>query len=207
MGRRLLALSEPRSENRARVILVIDNYDSFVWNLVQALRVLGHEARVERHDALTVEEALALEPERVVVSPGPRAPREAGISTALVRAAGERGVPVLGVCLGHQCVGEAFGGKVVRARRPLHGRASLVRHDGRGVYAGLPSPFQAARYHSLAVSTRRLPRALEPVAWADDGTLMGLRHRDLPVEGVQFHPESYLTEHGLRLLENFAGRR
>jgi anthranilate synthase/aminodeoxychorismate synthase-like glutamine amidotransferase len=185
------------------VILVIDNYDSFVWNLVQAIRALGHETRVERNDALTVEDALELRPERVVVSPGPRAPRDAGISSALVRAAGERGIPVLGVCLGHQCVGEAFGAKVVRARRPLHGRASEVRHDGRGIYRGLPSPFRAARYHSLAVSSRRLPRSLEPVAWADDGTLMGLRHRSVPVEGVQFHPESYLTEHGPRILENF----
>ncbi|MBI3725711.1 aminodeoxychorismate/anthranilate synthase component II [bacterium] len=187
------------------MILVIDNYDSFVWNLVQALRVLGHEVVVARNDALSVEEALALEPERIVISPGPRAPRDAGISTGLARAAGERGVPVLGVCLGHQCLGEAFGARVVRARRPLHGSASLIRHDGRGIFAGVPSPFLAARYHSLAVSESRLPRALVATAWADDGTLMGLRHRELPVHGVQFHPESYLTEHGERLLANFAG--
>lgn len=188
------------------MILVIDNYDSFVWNLVQGLRTLGHEVRVERNDTLGVLQALALRPERVVISPGPRAPRDAGVSTALVRAAGARGIPVLGVCLGHQCLGEAYGGRVVRARRPLHGRTSAIRHDGRGVYRGIPSPFRAARYHSLAVSERRLPPALEPTAWADDGTLMGLRHRDEPVEGVQFHPESYLTEHGQALLENFAGR-
>jgi anthranilate synthase component 2 len=187
------------------MILVIDNYDSFVWNLVQALRALGHLVVVRRNDSLGVAEALSLEPSRIVVSPGPRAPRDAGVSVALVRAAGERSIPVLGVCLGHQCIGEAFGGRVVRARRPLHGRASAIRHDGRGVYRGLPTPFAAARYHSLTVSTSRLPRALEPVAWADDDTLMGLRHRDLPVEGVQFHPESFLTEHGNRLLENFAG--
>jgi len=189
------------------VNLVIDNYDSFVWNLVQALRVLGHEVAVARNDALSVEEALALEPERIVISPGPRAPRDAGISTPLVRQAGERGIPVLGVCLGHQCVGEAFGARVVRARRPLHGRASLVRHDGRGVYEGLPSPFLAARYHSLAVSESRLPGVLVATAWADDGTLMGIRHRELPVEGVQFHPESYMTEHGARLLANFSASR
>jgi anthranilate synthase/aminodeoxychorismate synthase-like glutamine amidotransferase len=187
------------------MILVIDNYDSFVWNLVQGLRALGHEVKVARNDALRVEEALELAPERIVVSPGPRAPRDAGISTELVRRAGKRGVPVLGVCLGHQCVGEAYGGRVVRAARPLHGRTSAVRHDGRVLYASVPSPFRAARYHSLAVSIPRLPRALEPVAWADDGTLMGVRHRDEPVEGVQFHPESYMTEHGTRLLENFAG--
>jgi anthranilate synthase component 2/para-aminobenzoate synthetase component 2 len=188
------------------VILVLDNYDSFVWNLVQGLRSLGHEVIVRRNDRVSVRGAFDLEPAKIVVSPGPRAPRHAGIATALVREAGKRAIPVLGVCLGHQCLGEAYGGRVVRARRPLHGATSLVYHDGQGVYRGLSNPFRAARYHSLAVSTRRLPRVLEPVAWADDGTLMGLRHRDEPLEGVQFHPESFLTEEGMRLLENFAGR-
>jgi anthranilate synthase/aminodeoxychorismate synthase-like glutamine amidotransferase len=187
------------------VILVIDNYDSFVWNLVQGLRALRHEVAVYRNDALGVAEALALSPRRIVISPGPKAPRDAGISTALVAAAGRRGIPVLGVCLGHQCLGEAYGARVVRARRPLHGATSLVRHEGGELYRGIPTPFRAARYHSLAVSTRGLPRVLEPVAWADDGTLMGLRHRVEPVEGVQFHPESFLTEYGAKMLENFAG--
>jgi anthranilate synthase/aminodeoxychorismate synthase-like glutamine amidotransferase len=186
------------------VILVLDNYDSFVWNLVQAFRALGHEVEVARNDALTVEEALAREPSRIVISPGPRAPRDAGIAVALVRAAAERSIPLLGVCLGHQCIGEAFGGRVVQARSPLHGEASLVRHDGRGVFEGLPSPFLAGRYHSLAVS-KRLPRELEATAWSEDGMLMGVRHLRAPVEGVQFHPESFLTEHGGRLLANFAG--
>jgi anthranilate synthase component 2 len=188
------------------LILVIDNYDSFTWNLVQALRARGRSVEVHRNDALSVADALALGPERVVVSPGPRGPRDAGISLELVRAAAERGVPVLGVCLGHQCIAEAFGGRVVRARRPLHGAATPVRHDGEGIYRGVPSPFLGARYHSLAVSTSRLPRALRETAWTDDGTLMGIRHRDLPVEGVQFHPESFLTEHGARMLETFCGR-
>ena len=188
------------------MILVIDNYDSFTWNLVQALRARGRSVEVHRNDALSVADALALGPERVVVSPGPRGPRDAGISLPLARAAAERGIPVLGVCLGHQCIAEAFGGRVVRARRPLHGAATPVRHDGEGIYRGVPSPFLGARYHSLAVSTSRLPRALRETAWTDDGTLMGIRHRDLPVEGVQFHPESFLTEHGARMLETFCGR-
>jgi anthranilate synthase component 2/para-aminobenzoate synthetase component 2 len=189
------------------LILVIDNYDSFVFNLVQAFRSLGNDVVVRRNDAIRVGDAIALGPASIVVSPGPCGPDEAGISLALVRRAGERGIPVLGVCLGHQCVGQAFGGRVVRAARPLHGAATPVRHDGRGIYRGLRNPFQGARYHSLAVSRRRLPRSLVPTATTDDGTLMGLRHRDLPVDGVQFHPESFMTEDGLRLLANFAGAR
>jgi anthranilate synthase/aminodeoxychorismate synthase-like glutamine amidotransferase len=186
------------------MILVIDNYDSFVFNLVQALRALGHETLVRRNDALTVAEAFELEPEKIVISPGPKAPRDAGIAVSLVREAARRRVPLLGVCLGHQCIGEAFGGRIVRARSPLHGEASLVRHDGRTIFEGVPSPFAAARYHSLVVS-KKLPRALEATAWTEDGTLMGVRHRELPIEGVQFHPESFLTEHGARIVANFAG--
>jgi anthranilate synthase/aminodeoxychorismate synthase-like glutamine amidotransferase len=172
-------------------------------NLVQPLRARGLDVRVHRNDALTVDEALALAPSRIILSPGPNRPEQAGISVALVRAAAARAIPLLGVCLGHQAIGLAFGGRVVRARRPLHGRASAVTHDGQGVFRGLPSPFVAARYHSLCVSTRRLPRDLVPTAWADDGTLMGLRHRAAPIEGVQFHPESFLTPLGDRLLANF----
>jgi len=188
------------------VILVIDNYDSFVWNLVQILRALGHEVVVRRNDALGVAECFALGPERIVISPGPKGPRDAGVCLELVRGAAARGVPLLGVCLGHQCIGEAFGGRVVRARSPLHGEASPITHDGRELFDGIPSPFLAARYHSLAVS-KRLPRALEATAWAADGTLMGVRHRSAPIEGVQFHPESFLTENGARIIANFVRDR
>lgn len=184
------------------MILVLDNYDSFTWNLVQPLRAWGLSLEVVRNDALTLRAALALRPTRILLSPGPNRPEQAGISLALVRAAAARSIPLLGVCLGHQALGLALGGRVVRARRPLHGRASLVSHDGQGVFRGLPSPLPAARYHSLVVA-RRLPATLRATAWADDGTLMGIRHRSLPLEGVQFHPESHLTPHGERLLWNF----
>jgi anthranilate synthase component II len=184
-------------------LLVIDNYDSFTWNLVQPLLARGAEVVVARNDALTVADALALRPARVLLSPGPNRPEAAGICVELVRAAVERGLPLLGVCLGHQAIGVALGGRCVRARRPLHGRASRVTHDGAGVLRGVASPFAAARYHSLAVA-RRLPPDLLATAWADDGTLMGVRHRSAPVEGVQFHPESYLSGRaGQRILENF----
>ena len=182
---------------------MLDNYDSFTWNLVQPLRAWGFEVEVVRNDALPLAAALALRPERIVLSPGPNRPEQAGISVALVRAAARERIPLLGVCLGHQALGLALGGRVVRARRPLHGRASRVEHDGRGVFAGLPSPLVCGRYHSLAVSTR-LPAALEATAWAEDGTLMGIRHRALPLEGVQFHPESHLTPEGERMLWNFS---
>ena len=185
------------------MILVLDNYDSFTWNLVQPLRAWGLTVEVVRNDALTLRQALALRPARVLISPGPNRPEQAGISLELVRAALRLRLPLLGVCLGHQALGLALGARVVRARRPLHGRASPVHHDGQGVFCGLPSPLQAGRYHSLAVS-RRLPAALLASAWADDGTLMGIRHRTLPLEGVQFHPESHLTPLGERLLWNFA---
>lgn len=183
-------------------LLVVDNYDSFTMNLVQPLRAWGHEVVVRRNDALGVAEALALEPARVVLSPGPNRPEQAGVCVELVRAAAAIDLPVLGVCLGHQCLAAAWGGEVVEADRPLHGRATEVTHDGRGVFRGLPSPFPAARYHSLVVDPATLPAELEPTAWGD-GMLMGLRHRELPLEGVQFHPESYLTPLGERVLRNF----
>ena len=183
-------------------ILVIDNYDSFVFNLVQALGALHCEVLVRRNDALTVDEAIALRPEAIVISPGPCTPREAGISVDLVRAAAARGVPLLGVCLGHQAIGAAFGGRVIRAPRPVHGKTSVVRHDGRGVFAGIGEPLVAMRYHSLVVA-EPLPQELMATARTDTGELMGLRHRTLPIEGVQFHPESYLTHAGPALLANF----
>lgn len=184
-------------------LLVIDNYDSFTHNLVQPLLAWGLDVRVARNDALSLDDALALRPSRVLLSPGPNRPEAAGICVALVRAAAARGLPLLGVCLGHQAIGVAFGARCVRARRPLHGRTSRVAHDDDGVFRGLPSPLTAARYHSLCVSARRLPADLVATAWADDGTLMGLRHRSAPIEGVQFHPESFMTPDGERLLRNF----
>lgn len=183
-------------------ILVVDNYDSFTHNLVQPLLRVDHEVRVERNDALSVDEALAWQPERVLLSPGPKRPQDAGICLELVRACAARGIALLGVCLGHQALAEAFGARVERATRPLHGRSTPISHLGRGVLAGLPSPFPAARYHSLIV-VEPLPDCLEATAWSPEGELMALRHRRAPLEGVQFHPESYLTPHGARVLENF----
>jgi len=184
------------------MLLMIDNYDSFTYNLVQYLGELGCEVKVLRNDECSVDEAAALRPSHVVISPGPCTPNEAGISLALIgRLAGK--VPLLGVCLGHQSIGQAFGGKVVRARRVMHGKVSQVRHDGRGVFAGLPSPFTATRYHSLVVERASLPAELEITAESEDGEIMGLRHRSLPVQGVQFHPEAMLTEHGHAMLRNF----
>ena len=184
------------------MILVLDNYDSFTYNLVQYLGELGAEVQVVRNDELSVAQVEALAPERVVISPGPCTPDEAGISLELVsRLAGK--VPILGVCLGHQAIGQAFGGRVVRARQVMHGKVSRIRHDGRGVFAGIPDGFVATRYHSLAIERASLPAALEVSAQAEDGEIMGLRHAALAVEGVQFHPEALLTEHGRRMLENF----
>ena len=184
------------------MLLMIDNYDSFTYNLVQYLGELGADVRVVRNDAIALDDVAALAPARIVISPGPCTPTEAGISVPLIqRYAGE--IPILGVCLGHQSIGQAFGGTIVRARRVMHGKLSPVTHDGAGVFAGLPSPFQATRYHSLAIDAASLPAALAVTATTDDGEIMGVRHRELPVFGVQFHPEAILTEHGKRLLANF----
>ncbi len=189
------------------MLLMIDNYDSFTWNVVQYLGELQAEVRVIRNDELSVAEIRALQPERVVISPGPCTPAEAGVSVEVVRQmAGS--VPILGICLGHQSIGEAFGGRTVRARSVMHGKTSLIHHDGRGVFSDLPSPFTATRYHSLVVEQESLPDCLEVSAWTVDESgqvdeIMGLRHREICVEGVQFHPESILSEHGHALLRNF----
>jgi anthranilate synthase/aminodeoxychorismate synthase-like glutamine amidotransferase len=184
------------------MILVIDNYDSFTYNLVQYLGELGQDLRVFRNDKITVEEIAAMRPERIVISPGPCTPKEAGISKdTIARFAGE--IPILGVCLGHQCLGEVFGGDVVRAPRLMHGKTSLIHHDGRTIFAGLPNPFEATRYHSLIVKKETLPGCLEISAWTDQNEIMGLRHKECLVEGVQFHPESVLTVVGKDLLRNF----
>jgi anthranilate synthase/aminodeoxychorismate synthase-like glutamine amidotransferase len=184
------------------VIFVLDNYDSFTYNLVQYLGELGAELEVARNDALTVEDVERMRPERIVISPGPGNPDGAGISLALIRRLHET-TPILGVCLGHQAIGQAFGGTVSRARAQMHGKTSCIQHDGQGVFRGLPPGFEATRYHSLVVLEQGFPADLEISARAEDGEIMGLRHRRLPVEGVQFHPESILTTEGKRLLENF----
>lgn len=185
------------------MLLLIDNYDSFTWNLVHYLGELGAEVKVVRNDALQVQDALAMAPEAIVLSPGPCDPAQAGICLPLTRAASEAGVPLLGVCLGHQTIGEAFGGRVIRCHEIVHGKMGTMHHGGKGVFAGLPSPFQATRYHSLVVERETLPDCLEITAWLEDGTIMGLRHREKLVEGVQFHPESIASEHGHQLLRNF----
>jgi anthranilate synthase/aminodeoxychorismate synthase-like glutamine amidotransferase len=187
------------------MILLIDNYDSFTYNLVQALGSLGAEVETLRNDAVTPEEIEARSPERIVISPGPCTPRESGISNRVVRRFAGR-VPILGVCLGHQCIAHAFGAQVVRAKRPMHGKTSEIRHDGEGVFAGLPNPFSAMRYHSLVVDERSLPAEFAVSARTADGEVMGFRHREWPLEGVQFHPESYRTEAGAALLRNFLRR-
>ena len=186
-------------------VLVIDNYDSFVYNLVQYLGELGAEPEVHRHDALPLDELRALAPDAVLVSPGPGRPEDAGVSMDAIGAFGEAGVPVLGVCLGHQCIGARYGGDVVRAERVMHGKTSEVSHTGQGVFAGLPSPFTATRYHSLAIAQDTVPDELQVTARTEAGVIMAARHRDLPVEGVQFHPESVLTEGGHRMLANWLG--
>jgi anthranilate synthase component 2 len=184
------------------MILVIDNYDSFTYNLVHYLDELGVQPRVWRNDVLTVEEALGLRPEAVVLSPGPCTPNEAGICLDLIAAAAED-LPILGVCLGHQAIGQAFGGKIVRAKTLMHGKTSAIRHAGAALFEGLANGFIATRYHSLSVARESLPNALEVTAWTDDGEIMGLSHRARPIHGVQFHPESILTQGGHRLLGNF----
>jgi anthranilate synthase/aminodeoxychorismate synthase-like glutamine amidotransferase len=184
------------------MILVIDNYDSFTYNIVQYLGEMGEDVRVFRNDAITLDEITALAPDRILVSPGPCSPEQAGVSVDVIRAFAGK-IPVLGVCLGHQSIGHAFGGKVVRAGRLMHGKTSPIRHDGRGVFADVPQDFTATRYHSLLVERESLPDCLEITAETAEGEIMGLRHKTLPVEGVQFHPESVLTEHGRTLLKNF----
>jgi anthranilate synthase/aminodeoxychorismate synthase-like glutamine amidotransferase len=184
------------------MILVIDNYDSFTYNLVQYLGEMGEELLVHRNDKITTDEIAALQPDRLLISPGPCAPEQAGVSVETIRRfAGE--IPILGVCLGHQSIGHAFGGRIVRADRLMHGKTSPIRHDNRGVFAGMPPEFAATRYHSLLIERATLPDCLEISAETAEGEIMGVRHKTLPVEGVQFHPESVLTEHGRRILENF----
>ncbi|HEY1391498.1 MAG TPA: aminodeoxychorismate/anthranilate synthase component II [Ktedonobacterales bacterium] len=184
------------------MLLLIDNYDSFTYNLAQYLAELGVEVLVRRNDVITVAEAEALAPSHLVISPGPCTPTEAGVSCALIEQLGPR-IPTLGVCLGHQCIGAVYGGRVIRAPEPVHGKVSAIHHQGAGVLAGLPQPFDATRYHSLIVQREMLPSALEITAETDDGMVMALRHRDYPIEGVQFHPESILTTAGKDLLRNF----
>jgi len=184
------------------MILVIDNYDSFTFNLVQYLGELGAEMRVFRNDMITVEEAVALNPEKVLVSPGPCTPKEAGVSCDIIRAFGPR-LPVFGVCLGHQSIGDVYGGNVVRADRLMHGKTSPILHEGKSVFKGLPSPFEATRYHSLIIERSTIPDCLEITAWTAEGEIMGVRHKEHPVHGVQFHPESILTVEGKKLLQNF----
>ena len=189
------------------MLLMLDNYDSFTYNLVQYLQSLGAEVKVVRNDALTVDEIEKLAPERIVISPGPCTPNEAGVSLQLIERLGKT-TPILGVCLGHQSIGQAYGGDVIRAKTIMHGKTSRIRHQGKGVFADLPDAYEATRYHSLVVDRGTLPDSLEVTAWTEleDGSfeeIMGLRHREFPVQGVQFHPESILTEHGHALLKNF----
>jgi anthranilate synthase/aminodeoxychorismate synthase-like glutamine amidotransferase len=188
------------------MLLVIDNYDSFTYNLVQYLAELGQDVRVIRNDELTVEEIAAMAPKQIVISPGPCTPNEAGVSLDVIRKLAGK-MPILGVCLGHQSIGQAFGGQVVRAAQVVHGKTSRIFHDEKGLFAGLPNPFEATRYHSLVVSRQGLPDCLEVTAKTWDDEIMGLRHKSLPVEGVQFHPESFLTTVGKDLLRNFVTRR
>jgi anthranilate synthase component 2 len=184
------------------MLLMIDNYDSFTYNLVQYFGELGEDVKVLRNDEMTVAEIERLAPERIVLSPGPCTPNEAGVSLELIEKFKGR-VPLLGVCLGHQAIGQAFGGRIVHAKTLMHGKVSRIHHAGKGVFRGLPTPYDATRYHSLAIDPQSCPQELEVTAWTEDGEIMGVRHRSLPIEGVQFHPESILTEHGHALLRNF----
>jgi anthranilate synthase component 2 len=194
--------STPRWNEGAAMLLMIDNYDSFTYNLVQYLGELGEDVKVIRNDELSVDEIERLAPARIVLSPGPCTPNEAGVSLAVIdRFAGR--VPILGVCLGHQAIGQAFGGRVVHAKTLMHGKVARIHHAGGGVFRGLPTPYDATRYHSLAIQRESCPSDLEVTAWTEDGEIMGVRHRTMPVEGVQFHPESILTQHGHALLRNF----
>jgi len=187
------------------MLLMIDNYDSFTYNLVQYFGELGEDVKVVRNDELTVDQIEAMKPDRIVLSPGPCTPNEAGVSLPVIERFKAR-TPILGVCLGHQAIGQAFGGKVVHAKTLMHGKVSRIHHEGRGIFRGLPTPYEATRYHSLAIERETCPADLEVTAWTEDGEIMGVRHRSLPVEGVQFHPESILTQHGHELLRNFLTR-
>jgi anthranilate synthase component 2 len=188
-----------------KMLLMIDNYDSFTYNIVQYFGELGEDVRVYRNDEITIEKIEALNPDRICISPGPKTPKQAGISVEVLKHfAGKK--PILGVCLGHQAIGEAFGGKVIRAKQVMHGKTSVIAHTGVGVFKDIPSPFTVIRYHSLAIERASLPSCLEVTAWTDDGEIMGVRHREYDIEGVQFHPESILSEHGHALLKNFLER-
>jgi anthranilate synthase component 2 len=184
---------------------MIDNYDSFTYNIVQYFGELGEEVRTVRNDEITLDAIAEMKPDRICISPGPKAPRDAGVSVDVIKHFKGK-LPILGVCLGHQAIGEAFGGKIVRAKEVMHGKTSLVAHTGVGVFKGLPSPFTVIRYHSLAIERASLPACLEVTAWTDDGEIMGVRHKEYDIEGVQFHPESILSEHGHTLLKNFLER-
>lgn len=187
------------------MLLMIDNYDSFTYNIVQYFGELGEDVRTVRNDEITLEQIAAMKPDRICISPGPKAPRDAGISLDILREFKGK-LPILGVCLGHQAIGEAFGGNVIRAKQVMHGKTSSIAHIGEGVFTDLPSPFTVIRYHSLAIERSSLPSCLEVTAWTDDGEIMGVRHKDYDIEGVQFHPESILSEHGHALFKNFLTR-
>jgi len=187
------------------MLLMIDNYDSFTYNIVQYFGELGEEVVTVRNDEITLEQIEAMRPERICISPGPKAPKDAGLSLDILREFKGK-LPILGVCLGHQAIGEAFGGKVIRAKQVMHGKTSLIAHTGEGVFKDLPTPFTVIRYHSLAIERASLPDCLEVTAWTDDGEIMGVRHKEYDIEGVQFHPESILSEHGHTLLKNFLTR-
>jgi anthranilate synthase component 2 len=187
------------------MLLLIDNYDSFTYNLFQYLSELGQEVKVIRNDKTTVEEIEKISPQRIVISPGPSTPLQAGISNDVIRYFGSK-IPILGVCLGHQCIGYSYGGHIWQAKQIMHGKSSLIYHGGQGVFTGLPNPFSAIRYHSLIVKRESLPDCLEITAWTEDGTIMGLRHIQHPVEGIQFHPESFMTQNGKEILRNFLSR-
>ena len=187
------------------MLLMIDNYDSFTFNIVQYLGELGEDVRTVRNDEITLAEIEKMAPERICISPGPKAPKDAGISLDILREFKGK-LPILGVCLGHQAIGEAFGGNVIRAKQVMHGKTSLIAHTGEGVFKDLPSPFTVIRYHSLAIERASLPDCLEVTAWTDDGEIMGVRHKEYDIEGVQFHPESILSEHGHALFKNFLAR-